>query len=337
MASRRSKIASGALIFLALVLAFAAWVMSGVSPTMKGKPYYIRYRKGATLHEALRDLQASGVIKNAWAAELLAPLRHHSQKVAIGTYEFWPGMHFTAVLQALSSPIRQMVRMPETNWARRSANLLEMHEVATADEYMAEVQAPVKYKSHVPFPIEGDSLEGYLFPDTYDFPPLLGAEEVVDRQLSAFNRKVWDAEKHPKNLRRALIVASLVELEVKRDEERPIVAGVIENRLAKKMPLQLDATVNYAKQKWGRLAIKELTSVKSPYNTYLNKGLPPGPICSPSIKSIEAALHPAKHDYFYYVAMPDGHQIFAKTLEDHLHNIKLRKAAIAKLAGTPTK
>jgi UPF0755 protein len=123
----------------------------------------------------------------------------------------------------------------------------------------------------------------------------------------------------------------MVELEVAKDEERPIVAGVIENRLKRKMPLQIDATLLYGIGKWRRLTFKDYKEIKSPYNTYTHQGLPPGPICSPTVKSIEAALHPATHNYLYYVAMPEGYHLFAETYKEHLANIKKCAAERARL------
>ena len=126
-------------------------------------------------------------------------------------------------------------------------------------------------------------------------------------------------------------MASLVQLEAGTDSDRPMIAGVIENRIQKKMPLQIDATILYALQKWQRLTFKDYHSVKSPYNTYLVKGLPPGPICSPDEIDIEAAMHPAKHNFLFYVALPDGSSIYAATYKEHLKNIRIRKAALKAL------
>jgi UPF0755 protein len=123
-------------------------------------------------------------------------------------------------------------------------------------------------------------------------------------------------------------VASLVELEAGTDADRPKIAGVIYNRLKKGMPLQIDAGIMYALGKWKRLHFRDYREVKSPYNLYLHKGLPPSPICSPSLKSIQAALHPATHKYLYYVALPSGQSLFAQTPAEHAHNVKVRLAAL---------
>ena len=221
------------------------------------------------------------------------------------------------------------MRLPATNWAKRDANLLQRHEVCTADEYMAEVTHPQDHRTD--FPLPAGTLEGYLYPDTYDLPPLLGAKAVVGRQLQAFRDKVWEPLGHPANLARILTVASLVQLEAGRDDERPVIAGVIENRLARGMRLQIDASILYGLGKWRRLTFRDYKEVDSPYNLYRHSGLPPTPICSPSVASIRAAIDPAHHNYLYYVALPDGHSLFAATYEEHKKNIARRKAAMVAL------
>jgi UPF0755 protein len=114
----------------------------------------------------------------------------------------------------------------------------------------------------------------------------------------------------------------MIELESGNDADRPVIASVIENRLAKNMRLQIDATLLYAISEWRRLTFKDYRTIDSPYSTYKNSGLPPGPICSPSVKSVEAALKPAKTKYLYYVAKPDGSHIFSETYDAHLAAIR---------------
>ena len=308
-----------------------SWFRGNLAPAPPGSPFYIRFEKPTQFREALGQLEKKGAIRSATVTRWYSLLHKHSQSVRVGTYQFTPGDSADRIIGSFDKPIRVMVRVPEQNWALRTANLLQKKEIMQADDYMALVKQPEAYRSKVPFPIEGQTLEVYLFPDTYAMAPLMPAPDLIDRQLAAFDKKVWEGLGKPANLYRTLIIASIIELEVARDEERPIVAGVIENRLAKGMKLDMDATVCYARQKWGSLTRKDLVNIKSPYNTYLNVGLPPGPICSPSLKSIRAAMNPAKHPFLYYVAMPDGHQLFSATLAEQEHNIKLRKLALAQL------
>jgi UPF0755 protein len=167
------------------------------------------------------------------------------------------------------------------------------------------------------------NLEGYLFPDTYVFPDKSDERKIIQTMLNNFERKVapkiTDSGKPFGDI---LTKASLIEREAEVEEDRTKIAGVIENRLKKNMRLQIDATVQYAlPEHKSRLLFADL-KFKSPYNTYLNKGLPPGPICSPGIPSIEAALNPEKSNYLFYVAGKDGKKhLFAPTFAEHQKNI----------------
>lgn len=312
----------------------ALWLYLNLKPRDPGdKPRYVRFDQRSSLADALQRLQDGKILKSAFATRILAKYHKAPGVVARGTYELGGNQTPGEVLDALQKPIRRMFRIPETNWSQRTANLLEKSDVGPATQYMALVRNPDQFKDQVSFPLPKGSLEGYLYPDTYDIPPLTPPKEVVARQLRNFEKKIWEPLKEPKNLQRVIIIASMVEMEVMRDEERPIVAGVIENRLAKGMPLQIDAAINYGIQKWRPLTLNDYKKVDSPYNLYTHKGLPPGPICSPSLKSIQAALNPAKHKFLYYVALPSGRSLFSATYEEHLKNVQKRRDAIKR--GTP--
>jgi UPF0755 protein len=321
----------GCLLWLAAAgLALILFVQWALRPTPPGEKRYIRLESPMKLDAALVRLEKEGFVSRSWAVRGYAVLTGNGAPVKRGTYEFAPGMSASEVLRALRKPVRQMVRLPETNWAARSANLLEKAQVCTAEEYMALVRRPNEFRGGLPFELPAgiETLEGYLYPDTYDLPPLLGARGVVERQLANFYRKVLEGKPRPKDLHRTIIVASMVELEVARDEERPIVAGVIENRIMKNMRLQIDASLLYGIQEWRRLTYDDYRNIPGPYNLYRHGGLPPGPICSPTVESIEAALNPAEHDYLYYVALPEGRHLFSKTYGEHLRNIQKRRAAL---------
>ncbi len=305
------------------------WIQSEIQPAPKGRPFYLHYEKRQRLSTVLTQLADKHAIKNSTALYIYARFTRRSANVVPGTYQFTPGLNPDDVLDRLSRPLSSRVRLPEGFWAARTAPVLEAAHICTAAEYLAAVKHPEQFAKSVPFVLPKGSLEGYLLPDTYELAPLSGAKRVVERQLQAFDRKIWRQLNGIKNPQETLRIASLIELEVKRDDERSIVSGVIQNRLARGMPLEIDASINYGLQEWRPLAKAEYQSVKSPYNLYLNKGLPPGPICSPSLKSIKAALHPAKHNYLYYVAMPDGSSRFAATLSEHLQNVRRRQRLLA--------
>lgn len=323
-ARRLSLIGLGAAA--AMLAAGALWFRAQLAPMPKGQPYYVRFEGRQELRGALEELRARRTVRNPWALALYARLRREAYPVREGTYRLAPGMDADDVLKALRKPIRQMVRLREHYWIARNAKVLEEHGVCPAEDYVRLTERPQDFQQYVKFPLpKTGTLEGYLYPDTYDLPPLYGAKNTIVKQLQTFQSKVWSKLKKPNELRRTLTIASMVQLEVAKDEERPVVAGVIENRLRQGMRLQIDATALYAMQQWKNPTRRDLLSADSPYNTYLNAGLPPGPICSPSLKSILAAENPARHGYLYYVAMPEKYHLFASTLQQHNANIAERK------------
>lgn len=327
MSKKGRRLVFGLLILGAGLAGGTYWVQSRLVAMPKGPAQYMRFETSSPILVVLRDLQKANIIRDSRVAGWYARFRREPTFVKEGTYRLSPGMEVREVLIALRTPVRQMVRIPETNLSYRNANILEKMNVCEAAEYRSFVAKPSEFAQVVGFALpRSGNLEGYLYPDTYDFPPLFGARNVIKRQLAAFERKAWPMLKETKDVNHVLTVASMVELEAGVDGDRPIIAGVIENRLSKGMALQIDATLLYAISEWRRLTFKDYRTIKSPYSTYQNKGLPPGPICSPSIKSIEAAMKPTQHDFLYYVAKPDRTHLFAKTYAEHLANIaKIRR------------
>ncbi len=275
------------------------------------------------LPTVLDEFQAKGYIKSAYATKILAVLRSSKHAVAPGAYRVWTGMSSAEALDSLRNPIKQLVLIPEEKWIAQVAPILETKKVCKADEYIAMTGQASKFKD-LGIPFFDESLEGFLYPDTYNLAPGIGAEWVVRRQLMNFQKRTAGLNLTQENMRRTIIIASLLEKEASDFKERQMIAGVIENRLLRGMRLQIDATVNYGMQVWRPLVYADYTSVKSPYNTYLNKGLPPGPICSPTADSIRAALSPIKHNMVYYITMPDRHTRFSATYEEHLKNVHER-------------
>jgi UPF0755 protein len=319
------------LLLVALLVGSAAafaWMRVRIAPMPAGDVVLERFQSPTPLAEALEGLAARGVVRDASALRLYARFRGAPDPVRVGTYRTRPGMTADEVLAALRQPIRRMVRLPEGWWISRTARLLEERGVCKAEEYIDLAAQPAQFRDVVSFALPSDSLEGYLFPDTYDLPPLLGARETIVRQLRVFEQRVVKGLDIRENLHPIVIAASMIELEVAKPEERAIVAGVIDNRLRARMPLQIDATVLYALQEWKQLGPGVVRTVDSPYNTYLYAGLPPGPIGAPSLASIEAALKPARHEYLYYVALPDGSHVFSNTYDEHREGIRRRQRAL---------
>jgi UPF0755 protein len=309
-----------------VILGFGAltWFTNGTKEMPTGPEFLVRW-DAMSFDDAVQELEAKGVVRDAWLFTHLAKLEKKSVKVGGGTYAFHPGMTMAQVIDALKNPLKQNVRIPEGWWISRVAKRLEDKGVCTAAEYIELAAKPEEFKDVVAFDLPEKSLEGYLFPDTYDMPPMLGAKAVITMQLRTFEKKVVD-KLGTDGLSRALIVGSMVELEAAKDEERPRVAGVIENRIKKGMRLQIDATVLYALGEWKELGPGVVNTVKSPYNTYLNSGLPPGPIGSPGFKSIEAAMNPESNNFLFYVARPNRSHYFTPDYNSHRSAINKARA-----------
>jgi UPF0755 protein len=179
------------------------------------------------------------------------------------------------------------------------------------------------------------SLEGYLFPDTYRFPRKATAEQIFATMVRRFRQEAALAGLK-ENVHEVVTMASLVEKETAVDAERPLVASVFANRLAQHMPLMTDPSVIYGlelERQWRGAIYQSDLKRDTAYNTYLHTGLPPGPIANPGLRSLQAAMHPAKTDYLYFVAAgddPQGHSVFSATLEQHAHDVAAYRSAMRK-------
>ncbi len=158
--------------------------------------------------------------------------------------------------------------------------------------------------------------EGYLFPDTYTWKMNTGVQEIIKTMRDNFTKRTQGLNVTPE----VVILASIIEREAVNDQDRPLIASVYANRLKKGLRLEADPTVQYAKGSWDVITAKDYEDVQSPYNTYLHAGWPPGPICNPGLKSLEAAINPANTDYYYFFHTKEGKSIFSKTLEEHNQN-----------------
>jgi len=169
--------------------------------------------------------------------------------------------------------------------------------------------------------LPGENLEGFLFPDTYYLPVDVTPEKVVEIMTTNFDKKMApfkeEIEGQGKTIFEIVIMASLLEKEVKTFEDKELVSGILWKRLKNNIPLQVDATISYITGKQTTRISREETQIDSPYNTYKYLGLPIGPICNPGIDSIKAAIYPKNSQYWYYLSTSEGKTIFSETLEEH--------------------
>ena len=281
--------------------------------------------QGATLGDIAALLDEHGVISNALAFRILARVEHHEADVRAGQYAFSPHATQHEILDQLvtgGAQVAAWVTIPEGYTDDQIAERLAQDGVGRAAPFRAAFRSGT-------LDVDGTKirgLEGFLFPSTY-LVPLAATPAQVIHQLTGqfFDELPPDAARRAKALGvtvpQAVTVASLVEREAKIDADRPMIAGVIYNRLRLRMPLQVDATIEYALPAHkSELSLGDL-KIDSPYNTYLHAGLPPTPIANPGLPSLEAALSPAKTSALYYVYCGNGHHVFANTLAEHQANV----------------
>lgn len=284
-----------------------------------------------TTFRALTDtLAAHGLVRHPRWFRLVARARGLDRAVRSGTYDVPVGAPAWAVLDLLASGPQALVRFS----VREGLTLAEVAEAAEAqlgipaDSFLARTRDTALL---APLGVAAPSLEGFLFPDTYQLGAGATADDVLRAMLAEFGRRwdpAWDSLLAARGLGRleAVTLASIVEGEARVDDERETIAGVYLNRLRVRMPLQADPTVQYAIQlatgeRKPRLFEKDY-QFPSPYNTYLNPGLPPGPVNSPSRRSLEAVARPRDVPYFFFVASGDGRHVFTRTYPEHLRAIR---------------
>jgi UPF0755 protein len=279
---------------------------------------------GSSLREIGRLLSKEHLIRNKLVFEIYVRLNPRQRMVKAGYYQVSSGMSIPAIVSELRRGIAPSIRItiPEGLSNREIAELLEKKGLVNQESFINMTKdrdlADKILNSHP----TNSGMEGYLFPDTYNFELNAKVEkEIIQKMLLRF-KNVFEQNfaQIPLNKRKEIVImASLVEKEAKKPEERAIIAGIFYNRLRLGYPLQSCATVQYSLGKWKeRLYYKDL-QVNSPYNTYLHQGLPPGPIANPGLASLKAAVFPSKVNYLYFVAKPDGTHIFSTTYEQHLN------------------
>jgi UPF0755 protein len=318
------------------------YVWSNLQPMPAGAVKQVAISRGMSANSVADTLEENGIIKNSFVFGYYLQLKDEGSRFQAGLYEMSPGMDNAAIIAKLNAGdtiAEETIRftIPEGYTVLQIADKLAADGLINKEKFLDVAEngrswANAESAQAIP---DDDKLhkrlEGYLFPETYELKKDSTEEQIITRMLQETDRKLaalpedWqDAmEASGRTLHEIMTIASLIEREVVVDEERALVSSVIYNRLAKPMRLQIDAAVQYAlDEPKERLLTKDL-EIDSPYNTYKNDGLPPGPIASPSLASIEAAIYPAQSDYLFYVTKKDGSQshLFAKTYNEHLRNI----------------
>ncbi len=273
-------------------------------------------------------LEENGIIGSSETFKLVSKITRNDGKYKAGTYAISPSMNLNEIMVKLQSGISvgNMITIPEGYSIDQVANLLEKAGLIDKGIFLEELENGDFKQKFVEFLPQGPNrLEGFLFPETYDMPINASEFDIINIMLNQFD-KLYTTEDYARaselglNIYDIITIASMVEREAAVNEDRPKVASVIYNRLKESMPLQFCSTVQYVLgDPKARLSYED-TQINSAYNTYINAGLPPGPICSPGLESIKAALYPGETKYLYFVVDPAGNRThqFAETYEEFL-------------------
>jgi UPF0755 protein len=296
-----------------------------------GAPTRVIVPRGASFAQAADSLARTGIVGSPRIFRLYGRFTGGDRNIKPGTYLLKHGTPWKDIISALNGGhgLVNTITIPEGYTLSQITPLLARTLKVPAESVQAAVRdTALLARLDIPNP----TLEGYVFPDTYAFPVGTTARQAVREMVYSFERRWkpdWDSSLVDLKINRNDLVtmASIVEREARLPEERPVIAAVYYNRLRKGMLLQADPTIQYALgHHVGRVLYKDL-AVASPYNTYIHKGLPPGPVASPGAASLAAAANPANVPYLYFVASPDGHHEFRMTLEEHTSAIKQVRAA----------
>ena len=348
--SSRRAVATLLLLAVVLISGAALWLrMEWQTPYQgfAGPGVFVEVPRGLSNRAIAQRLAENGVVKSRGEFEALC--RWKSVPLQAGEYFFDRPATPMEVFQKLATGrvYVHVVTVPEGKTMFEIADLMEREGLTSRKEFLAEAGDASLVSDLAP---NARNLEGFLFPATYQFPRHVSAERIVESMVKRF-RDVWQRIDKEQGVTQegsaaaAVTLASLVEREAKIADERPLVAAVFRNRLNRRMALQCDPTVIYALEVAGgyngSLSLKDL-KLKSPYNTYQNYGLPPGPIANSGEASLRAALNPANVDYLYFVSNAQGGHVFSRTLAEHNENVaryrRLQaqsKGALAPKAASP--
>lgn len=299
-----------------------AWyVLTGPAPSMNevARSVVIRPQTGA--FDIAHALKEAHVIRSRVAFLAVAVARGTQRRLLAGEYEFAPGLSLLEVVRRIEQGkgMVNQVTIPEGFAARQIAELLHEKGLVDQTRFMTLLQDRRLLQQ---YGIAGPSLEGYLFPDTYRLVEGLREETIIGLMAQRFAEVFGPKERAramamKMSVTEVVTLASLIEREAQADEERPLISSVFHNRLRVGMPLQSDPTVLYSLARFNGKITKANLRAPSPYNTYLHRGLPPGPIANPGRASMTAALYPASSGYLYFVSKNDGTHVFSNTLREH--------------------
>lgn len=300
---------------VSIVVSIALFALAFIFGAPSGFPQgaLIEIPEDASFGEAADLLEEQGIISSSFLLKAAARILGEDRDIHAGRYLFEHPQGMLRVLSRLTNGEHGLpsvrVTFPEGTSVREMGVML------------SETLAGFDAKE---FERQATGLEGYLFPDTYDFYKDASVEEVIERMQENFTTRTKElraeADKRGLNFEELVTMASIIEKEANTETDRHIVSGILWSRIEEDVALQVDATFGYIRGISGYVPNGDDPEIESPYNTYLNRGLPPGPITNPGLDAIDAALNPTATDYFYYLTGRDGKMYYAKSFEEHKRN-----------------
>jgi UPF0755 protein len=321
MSRKRLALSIASSFFVLMILLALGLGVFLVTPKEKtGEEKVFVVRTGLSLKEITSELQQRQLIKNETLFMLWARLMGYSRQIKAGEYALSPTMSPVEILEKLRRGIimTHPVTIPEGFNMEQIAVLLEGKGLVEKEAFLGLAREPATVSR---LGLSGPSLEGYLYPDTYHFGRDVSTISILETMVNRFWEVVGpytaSLEKTGLEMEEVVILASIVEKETGLAKERPAIASVFLNRLKRGMRLASDPTVIYGLDGFDGNLTKDDLSKKTPYNTYVIRGLPPGPIANPGLESIKAVIFPDETDYLYFVSKNDGSHYFSKTLSEH--------------------
>jgi UPF0755 protein len=314
-------------ILSAILLAAGVWLATDLyhfahAPARPdAAPVVFSIAQGESFSDLTARMGSAGIIADAGRFKLIARIRGDDKRLRAGEYQLAAHMTPLQILDTLvqGKVILHSLTIPEGFTVAQVAAEAQRMGLADADALLAVANDPQTARS---FGLQGRTLEGYLFPDTYHFPKETGERSIITTMVENFKKQIppqWSQRMAQLNLtlHEVVTLASIIEKETGDPAERPLIASVFHNRLKKKMRLESDPTVIYGISDFDGNLTRSHLRTPTPYNTYVIRGLPPGPIANPGRASIEAALFPAQTEYLFFVSKQNGTHFFSTTFDEH--------------------
>lgn len=322
---RNSSMIIGFILIIVLFLGIFKVVSTINKPLKISDEEVVLVEEGDSFYSVIFKLKGENKIKNPVIIKLYAKLTGLNLEVVPGSHTLNSGMSVKEIAETLKDINTEnaiTVTIPEGFNIEDIAARLQEQEVCTSDEFLNAVKSYPLPSYVTDNPDKRYNLEGFLFPDTYIFNLDVKPEYIIETMIKRFEeifKEITASDTITEgDVERVVNIASIIEKEARVDEDRPLVASVINNRLSQDMPLQIDATVIYAHGYYIESVRNRHLAIESKYNTYLYKGLPVGPICNPGVESLKAALNPASTDYLFYLLASDDEHYFTNNYDDFL-------------------